>query len=100
MGMKSLEESVVAAMDGSERALFPYLPYILQDLWELGASPGEIIELVRKHANNYSRLRILDLGCGKGAVSIQLAKELNCSCLGVDAVKESHRVWRGAFVPL
>ena len=86
--MKSLEESVVTAMDGSDSGLFPFLPYILQDLWEIGASPEVIIELVRKHMNNYFSLSILDLGCGKGAVSIKLAKEFNCTCLGIDAIKE------------
>ncbi len=85
---KSLEESVVASMDGSENELFPFLPYILQDLWEIGASPEVIIKLVQKHTNDYSNLSILDLGCGKGAVSIKLAKEFNCTCLGIDAIKE------------
>lgn len=86
--MKTLEESVVTAMDGSESELFPFLPYILQDLWEIGASPKVIIELIRKHMNNYSNLKILDLGCGKGTVSIKLAKEFNCTCSGIDAIKE------------
>jgi len=86
--MKTLEESVVTAMDGSESELFPFLPYILQDLWEIGASPKVIIELIRKHTNNYSNLKILDLGCGKGAVLIKLAKEFNCTCSGIDAIKE------------
>lgn len=86
--MKSLEESVVMAMDGSDVALFPFLSYILQDLWEIGASPKVIIGLVRKHTKNYSNLSVLDLGCGKGAVSVKLAKEFNCKCFGIDAVKE------------
>ena len=30
--MKTIEESVVIKMDGSEKELFPFLPYILQDL--------------------------------------------------------------------
>ena len=86
--MKSLQESVVTAMDGSDVELFPFLPYILQDLWEIGTSPQVIMDLVRKHAENHSNLRVLDLGCGKGAVSIKLAKEFNCQCHGIDAVKE------------
>lgn len=86
--MKTLEESVVTAMDGVDSALFPYLPYILQDLWEIGTDTGVIIELVRKHCLNPSNLRVLDPGCGKGAVSIKLAKEFNCSCLGIDGIKE------------
>ncbi|MBU0518333.1 class I SAM-dependent methyltransferase [bacterium] len=85
---KSLEESVVLALDGSDTELFPFLPYILQDLWEFGADPEIIIDLVRKHADNYSDLKILDLGCGKAAVSIKLAKELNCKCFGIEAIDE------------
>lgn len=86
--MKSVEESVVAAMDGIDEEIFPYLPYILQDLWEIGSSPEAIISLVKKHKDNYSELKVLDLGCGKGAVSIKMAHELNCKCIGIDAVKE------------
>ena len=32
--------------------------------------------------------RVLDLGCGKGAVSIKIAKQLNYPCYGIDAIPE------------
>jgi SAM-dependent methyltransferase len=86
--MKSIEESVVTAMDGTDIELFPFLPYILQDLWEIGADPDVIISLICKHSNNFSNLKVLDLGCGKGAVSIKIAQKLNCRCLGIDAITE------------
>lgn len=86
--MKTIEESVVVAMDGSDKELFPYLPYILQDLWEIGADPDTIIKLIRKHCNHTSGLKVLDLGCGKGAVSVKASKELGCSCHGIDAIPE------------
>ena len=86
--MKSIEESVVTALDGSDLHLFPFLPYILQDVWEIGSSPKIILDLLRKHIRPDERLNILDLGCGKGAVSITLAHELRCKCLGIDAMKE------------
>jgi len=86
--ISSVEKSVVVALDGTDSKLFPYLPYILQDLWELGTSSEAVLNLVKKHTTNQSNLKILDLGCGKGAVSINLARELNCQCHGVDAVKE------------
>ena len=86
--ISSVEKSVVVALDGTDCNLFPYLSYILQDLWELGTSPEVVLNLVKKHTTNQSVLKILDLGCGKGAVSIKLAKELNCQCHGIDAVKE------------
>ena len=86
--ISSVEKSVVVALDGKDSNLFPYLPYILQDLWELGTSPEVVLNLVRKHTTNQSNLKVLDLGCGKGAVSIELARKFNCQCHGIDAVKE------------
>ncbi len=86
--MKSIEESVVTAMDGTDIELFPYLPYILQDIWEIGADPEIIISLIDRHFTNHGRLKILDLGCGKGAVSIKAAKRFGCSCYGIDAIPE------------
>ncbi|HSL88900.1 MAG TPA: class I SAM-dependent methyltransferase [Ignavibacteriaceae bacterium] len=86
--MKSLEECVVTALDGSEPEIFPYIPYILQDLWEIGASPDIIIDLIKKHKSDYKNLMVLDLGCGKGAVSVKSALKLQCRCYGIDAVRE------------
>jgi len=39
--MKSIEESVVIAMDGSDKELL----HILQDLLEIGADPDAIIKM-------------------------------------------------------
>jgi len=86
--MKSVEESVVTALDGNSIELFPFLPYILQDLWEIGSSPDTIINLIKKNCTNYNQLEILDIGCGKGAVSINIAKTLSSKCYGIDAVGE------------
>ena len=86
--MKSIEESVVTAMDGSDNELFPFLPYILQDLWEIGADPDTIVSLIKKYSANYTDLNVLDLGCGKGAVSVKISKVLGSKCYGVDAVPE------------
>jgi len=86
--MKTIEESVINAMDGEDKNLYPYIPYILQDLCEFGASPEIIINLIKKHKSDFEKLKILDLGSGKGAVSIKIAKEFKCHCSGIDAVKE------------
>lgn len=86
--MKSIEESVVIAMDGSDKELFPFLPYILQDIWEIGANPDAITKLIRKYCNNITDLKVLDLGCGKGAVSVKVSQKLGCTCHGIDAIPE------------
>lgn len=84
--MISLEESAIIAMDGSDKDLFQFLPYILQDLWEIGADPDTIVKLISKHCDNYTDLKVLDLGCGKGAVSVKVSQKLGCTCNGIDAI--------------
>ncbi len=86
--MKIIEECVVTAMDGNDKELFPYLPYILQDVWEFGADPDAVIRLINKHFAHTAGLKVLDLGCGKGAVSIKVSQKLGCSCHGIDAIPE------------
>lgn len=83
--MNSTEESILYSLDGKDASLYPYLNYLLQDLWELGTSPGEIISLIRQHIKINDLTRVLDLGCGKGVVSVKVAKEFNVRCLGIDA---------------
>jgi cyclopropane fatty-acyl-phospholipid synthase-like methyltransferase len=86
--VKTIEESVVIAMDGTDKELFPFLPYILQDVWEIGADPEAIIKLITKYCNHIPELKILDLGCGKGAVSVKLSQKFGCTCYGIDAIPE------------
>lgn len=86
--MKTLEESAVMAMDGSDKELFTFLPYILQDLWEIGADPDAIIRLINNHFEKCAGLKVLDLGCGKGAVSVKVSQKLGCTCYGIDAIPE------------
>lgn len=87
--MKTLEESIATAMDSNnDVTIIGFLPYILQDFWELGTPPEIVIDFVRKHCEDYSTMNVLDLGCGKGAVSVKLAKALKCNCYGIDGIPE------------
>jgi ubiquinone/menaquinone biosynthesis C-methylase UbiE len=86
--MKTLEETVTIAMDIKEKELLPFLPYILQDFWEIGADPDIIVYLIKKHNKEHSNHRVLDLGCGKGPVSVKIAKGFGFECLGIDAIPE------------
>ena len=56
----------------------------------MGASPEVNLSLIKRNieVEKYSNLQIVDLGCGKGAVSVKLAQELNCYVLGIDAYKD------------
>jgi len=87
--MRTLEESIAFAMDSNqETEIIPFLPYILQDFWELGTPPEMVINLIQKNCKNYSNLNVLDLGCGKGATSVKLLAALKCNCYGIDGIAE------------
>lgn len=86
--MKTTEESVLTAMDCSDKELLPFLPYILQDFWEIGSDPEVMISLMKKHIATDRLPKVLDLGCGKGVVSVSIAKQLAYECYGIDAIPE------------
>ena len=85
---KTVEESIISAMEGTNVKLVKHLPYILLDFWELGSFPEEIIKIIKSQYDNYSNLSVLDLGSGKGAASVKIASELRCNCLGIDAIED------------
>ncbi len=83
--MKTLIESVVETLDGFDNRLYPHLPYLLQDLWGMGSDPEAMSRLLKGHGAS-AATRVLDLGCGKGAVAVRLAEEIGCRVRGVDAM--------------
>jgi SAM-dependent methyltransferase len=85
--MKPIDESIIESLDGTDIRLREYIPYLLQDIWEIGADPETMTSLIKEHVD-ISNPRILDLGCGKGAVSIRMAQEVECTVFGIDAVPE------------
>ncbi|UCB44475.1 MAG: class I SAM-dependent methyltransferase [Spirochaetota bacterium] len=71
-----------------ENKLLPYMPYLLQDLWALGSSINQILDIVVTLPLSSDTAYVLDLGCGKGAVSVQIASEFGYSVVGIDAMPE------------
>jgi ubiquinone/menaquinone biosynthesis C-methylase UbiE len=80
------DEKLAKSLTAESTELIPYLPYLLQDLWELGSSPKDIIDLIGKHVQVTQETKVLDLACGKGAVSVQVAKAFGCMVRGIDII--------------
>lgn len=74
------------SLDLTSEELESFIPDLLKGLWELGSMPTYIIELIDRNSIG-NRKSIIDLGCGKGAVLINLAKKFDIKAIGVDIVE-------------
>ncbi|KYC45034.1 MAG: bifunctional 3-demethylubiquinone-9 3-methyltransferase/ 2-octaprenyl-6-hydroxy phenol methylase [Candidatus Methanofastidiosum methylothiophilum] len=73
---------------GVDLELIEYLPYLLQDLWDMGTNPDTVLALINKYSIlNSINAKVLDLGCGKGAVSIKIAQKFGVKVVGLDAME-------------
>lgn len=82
--MPALTDGELAAYFGLSVRLLPYLDELLVDFDELGSDAGLVAEWLGKHGIG-AAARVLDLGCGKGAVAVAAARALGCSVTGIDA---------------
>ena len=79
------DHSIADSFEVPENML-PHIPYLLQDLWALGSSVEYIVESIGALNLNPRQAAVLDLGCGKGAVSIKIASQFGMNVVGVDAM--------------
>lgn len=86
--MSDNPQQSVADLLEVDAKLLPYMPYLLQDLWALGSSVDQILDLFSTLPLSPGTSKVLDLGCGKGAVSVQIASKFGFDVVGVDAVPE------------
>ena len=85
-------QSVSDSLETTERML-PHMPYLLQDMWALGCSEKDILQVVGE-LDLPVKTTVLDLGCGKGAMAVQLAQKYGFSITGIDAMPEFLEVAR------
>lgn len=79
----------------AEEEIIPFIPVLLQDLWSLGFSPDLALTILKRNFPATPR-RVLDLGCGKGALLIHVAEQLGWNCRGIDIfpafIAEANRI--------
>ena len=85
---RTVEEKLAKSMTAETIELIPHLPYLLQDLWEMGSSPKEMLDMITRHMPISGNTRVLDLACGKGPVSIHLARNSGCKVKGIDIIPD------------
>ncbi|MFP4162405.1 MAG: SAM-dependent methyltransferase [Chitinispirillaceae bacterium] len=86
--MNSTDDSILHSLDAENRMLLHHLPYLLQDIREMGTDAAQVLEIIRRNNAFTQDMSVIDLGCGKGAVAVKLAKELKCKVRGIDALQE------------
>jgi len=80
---QQMEKSISESLE-MEINLMPFVSELLKDLWALGSIPEYIVKILSALNLESEKIDVLDLGCGKGAVSITLARELGFYVKGVD----------------
>ncbi|WP_343210691.1 class I SAM-dependent methyltransferase [Anaerolentibacter hominis] len=85
---EQVKVKLAESLTSEDLEIIPYLPYLLQDFWELGSSPEEMMLFFKKYIPTGGDTKVLDLACGKGAVSVRLAKELGIKVKGIDILPE------------
>lgn len=83
---KETQEKLAGSLTAETTDLIPFLPCLLQDLWELGSNPDIMLQLIKKHMPLLEDTVVLDLATGKGAVAIKLAQNLNVKVNGIDII--------------
>lgn len=84
-----VEKKLAASLTAESTELLPYLPYLLQDIDELGSCPADMTDLIKTHVLPAGKSgKVLDLACGKGTVSIKICQETGLNVKGVDLIPE------------
>ena len=80
---KRSETEMIAYALEVEPRLLPWMPELLSDFDELGSNADLIVAVLRDLGLPPSA-RVIDLGCGKGAIAVAIAKALGCRVEGID----------------
>lgn len=81
---RTLLARAAASVDADPR-LLPCFDALFAGIDSLGGSPRMVAGLLAREAVG-ERDRVLDVGCGKGAAAVEVARRLRCTVVGIDAL--------------
>jgi len=81
--IKERDDEISDAFDAPAE-IKPWLTTLVEDMWALGSSPDVVVEILEPLGLPPDETHVLDLGCGKGAVCVALARDLGFRATGVD----------------
>lgn len=82
--MSALPDTALAEFFQVDPTILHLVPELLADVWALGSDPEQIVRQLQA-AGLAPAARVLDLGCGKGAVSLAVAEAFAATVDGTDA---------------
>jgi 2-polyprenyl-3-methyl-5-hydroxy-6-metoxy-1,4-benzoquinol methylase len=84
--LMAMDDVDLAAYFQVNPEILRFVPELLQDLDALGSDPKLVVAWLDESGLRGPKIRVLDLGCGKGAVAVAVADRLGCRVRGVDAL--------------
>lgn len=78
------KRELVAEAFGAEPELLPLFPALFADFEALGGWPDRVVRALEEATDLSEGALVADLGCGKGAVAIAIARRFGCRVRGVD----------------
>lgn len=84
----NVEQELARSLGAETTDVIPFISYLLQDYWSLAVNPLMVLTLAERNLAGRSDVRVLDLACGKGAISVLLARRLGFHITGVDIIKD------------
>lgn len=85
---KSIQENLARSLAAKTTDVIPFIPYMLQDFWALGLSPDIVLTLLERNLKRGEEVRVLDLACGKGAISVVTAAKFKVHVTGIDLMND------------
>ncbi len=82
--MSALPDAALAAFFQVDPSILHLVPELLSEVWALGSDPEQIVRQLQP-AGLPTGARVLDLGCGKGAVALAVAEAFAATVDGTDA---------------